>query len=99
MGGKNSKAQATYTGTNPVAVFTVTGGVSGTFKAELFMDRTPRTASSFIDLVRVYVFFFFLLLLFVVVVVVYFFLLARGSFLDSSVMYFNFFFLTYLSSV
>merc|ERR1712032_471713 len=30
----------------------VTGGVSGTFKAELFMDRTPRTVSSFIDLAQ-----------------------------------------------
>ena len=34
---------------NPVATFTCT---MGTFKAELFMDRVPRTASNFIDLAQ-----------------------------------------------
>ena len=35
---------------NPTATFTVSGGVSGTFKAEIFLDRVPITASNFIDL-------------------------------------------------
>lgn len=35
---------------NPVATFEVEGGVSGTFKAEIYLDRVPRTASNFIDL-------------------------------------------------
>merc|ERR1719194_236798 len=34
---------------NPVAVFDTT---MGTFKAELYLDRVPRTASNFIDLAK-----------------------------------------------
>jgi hypothetical protein len=37
---------------NPVATFTVSGGVSGTISAELFLDRVPLTASNFIDLAQ-----------------------------------------------
>eukprot|EP00470_Lotharella_oceanica_P014001 CAMPEP_0170182564 /NCGR_PEP_ID=MMETSP0040_2-20121228/28254_1 /TAXON_ID=641309 /ORGANISM="Lotharella oceanica, Strain CCMP622" /LENGTH=286 /DNA_ID=CAMNT_0010428027 /DNA_START=63 /DNA_END=924 /DNA_ORIENTATION=- len=39
-------------GSNPVAKFTVSGGVEGTFEAELFMDQMPITASNFIDLAK-----------------------------------------------
>lgn len=35
---------------NPIAVFTVSGGVEGTMKAEIYLDRVPITASNFIDL-------------------------------------------------
>jgi hypothetical protein len=35
---------------NPVATFTVSGGVSGSFTAEIFLDRVPVTASNFVDL-------------------------------------------------
>ena len=35
---------------NPTATFTVSGGVNGTFSAEIFLDRVPITASNFIDL-------------------------------------------------
>lgn len=35
---------------NPIAVFTVSGGIQGTMKAEIFLDRVPITASNFIDL-------------------------------------------------
>merc|ERR1719316_1099144 len=38
-----------YTGSNPTAVFETT---MGTFKAEIYMDRVPRTASNFIDLAQ-----------------------------------------------
>ena len=38
----------TWDGPNPVATFVCT---LGTFKAEIYMDRVPRTASNFIDLV------------------------------------------------
>mmetsp|Transcript_21637 Transcript_21637/g.38406 ORF Transcript_21637/g.38406 Transcript_21637/m.38406 type:complete len:274 (+) Transcript_21637:1-822(+) len=37
-------------GSNPTARFTVSGGVSGSFQAELYMDQMPITASNFIDL-------------------------------------------------
>ena len=37
---------------NPVATFTVSGGVSGTISAELFLDRVPLTVSNFIDLAQ-----------------------------------------------
>uniref|UniRef100_A0A6U3C6K5 Peptidyl-prolyl cis-trans isomerase n=1 Tax=Lotharella globosa TaxID=91324 RepID=A0A6U3C6K5_9EUKA len=39
-------------GSNPVAKFTVSGGVEGTFEAELYMDQMPITASNFIDLAK-----------------------------------------------
>ena len=35
---------------NPIAKFTVSGGVEGSFSCEIFLDRVPITASSFIDL-------------------------------------------------
>jgi hypothetical protein len=37
---------------NPVATFTLSGGLSGTIAAELFLDRVPLTASNFIDLAQ-----------------------------------------------
>ena len=37
-------------GANPTATFTVSGGVTGTFKAELFLDKLPITVSNFVDL-------------------------------------------------
>ena len=37
---------------NPTATFKVGGGISGEFTAEVFLDRTPLTASNFIDLRR-----------------------------------------------
>jgi cyclophilin family peptidyl-prolyl cis-trans isomerase len=40
------------TSANPTATFTVSGGVSGTFTAELYLDKLPITASNFIDLAR-----------------------------------------------
>ena len=41
-----------YVPNNPVATFTVSGGVVGTFSAEIYLDRVPRTASNFIDLAQ-----------------------------------------------
>jgi len=38
--------------TNPVATFTVSGGVTGTFKAELMLDKLPITVSNFVDLAQ-----------------------------------------------
>jgi len=40
------------TSANPTATFTVSGGVSGTFTAELYLDKLPITASNFIDLAQ-----------------------------------------------
>merc|ERR1719224_139044 len=40
------------TSAKPTATFTVSGGVSGTFTAELYLDKLPITASNFIDLAR-----------------------------------------------
>ena len=37
---------------NPTATFKVGGGISGEFTAEVFLDRTPLTASNFIDLAQ-----------------------------------------------
>mmetsp|Transcript_54816 Transcript_54816/g.108853 ORF Transcript_54816/g.108853 Transcript_54816/m.108853 type:complete len:224 (-) Transcript_54816:166-837(-) len=37
---------------NPVASFSVVGGVTGVFTAEIFLDRVPLTASNFIDLAQ-----------------------------------------------
>jgi cyclophilin family peptidyl-prolyl cis-trans isomerase len=37
---------------NPVATFTVSGAVNGSFSAEIYLNRVPRTASNFIDLVQ-----------------------------------------------
>jgi cyclophilin family peptidyl-prolyl cis-trans isomerase len=37
---------------NPTATFTVSGGMSGSFTAEIFLDRVPLTASNFIDLAQ-----------------------------------------------
>ena len=37
---------------NPRAEFTLSGGVSGSFVVEVFLDRIPRTASNFIDLAQ-----------------------------------------------
>mmetsp|Transcript_15108 Transcript_15108/g.24648 ORF Transcript_15108/g.24648 Transcript_15108/m.24648 type:complete len:314 (-) Transcript_15108:158-1099(-) len=39
-------------GSNPTAKFTVSGGVEGTFTAELYLDQMPITASNFIDLAK-----------------------------------------------
>lgn len=51
MGGCNSKNKSLKNfGSNPVAVFKVSGGVSGTFTVQLFFDRMPRTVSNFVDL-------------------------------------------------
>ena len=38
--------------TNPIATFTVSGGATGTFKAELMLDKLPITVSNFIDLAQ-----------------------------------------------
>lgn len=38
--------------TNPKAEFELSGGVSGTFTVEVFLDRTPLTASNFIALAQ-----------------------------------------------
>ena len=43
-------AEEEYEPNNPVATFTVSGGVNGRFRVEILLDRVPRTASNFIDL-------------------------------------------------
>merc|ERR1711957_865580 len=37
---------------NPIATFTVSGGATGSFKAEIYLDKVPITASNFIDLAK-----------------------------------------------
>ena len=37
---------------NPTATFTVSGGATGTFEAELYLDKLPITVSNFIDLAQ-----------------------------------------------
>ena len=37
---------------NPTATFTVSGGIVGSFTCEIFLDKTPLTASNFIDLAQ-----------------------------------------------
>eukprot|EP00940_MAST-03C_sp_MAST-3C-sp2_P001953 g1953.t1 len=44
--------QSSWVGDNPSAIFYCSGGVEGKFEVELFMDRTPLTASNFIDLAQ-----------------------------------------------
>ena len=48
-GGGGAKGAEKWGKPNPAATFTTT---MGTFKAEIYMDRVPRTASSFIDLAQ-----------------------------------------------
>ena len=52
VGGTKSAPPSPWEGPNPVATVNVVGGISGAFDVELYMDRTPITASNFIDLAQ-----------------------------------------------
>lgn len=49
-GASGAPRPASSNSANPTAKFEVEGGIEGSFEAEIYLDRVPRTASNFIDL-------------------------------------------------